>query len=327
MEFTTMVILENVQIPEQIKVKAMSLDETALNRIAQIENSQTLFAGFYTRPDQLDEGSYRLVADNDEDCFWYCVVFNEDGEVVTQDQIEMEKAEFNMREHIQITAVFNYECPARLDAKAQIEAVSEDLNRLLDADSNTNVECHRAKIIAHKSEAEIYSDVAPTDAQNTPVIPKVVVETARSINSETFVEVEPLHSQNGYIARYLTEQNLKCYGQSLINCGIDGRMLKGIVIKADGSVPREAEARQILLDKRHVDELDHQRSCSEKLLTGLRSIYEDEPDNPAVLVKDALCDLRHVCDVYGLSFGNIDTSAQALYSQEIAENQNTKDDV
>lgn len=319
-----MVILENVQIPEGIKAKALSIDEQGFDFIAQIENSRVLYVALYTRPDRLEKDQYGIIIDGERDLFLYGVVFNEDGAIVTRQEKVVAEADFNMREYIQISAVFQYECPARLNKQAQIDAVREDLNRLLDADSETGVECHGFSISKHKSEAEVYSAISSIDVTLPSEIPNVVSEKAKALNPETFVEVERLPHKNAFVARYLNDQNLRYRGQSLINCGADGRVLKGIVIKADGSIPKEAEAQSILLGPKSEISANQQAINSAKVLAGLRFIYEDEPDNPAVLLKDALCDLRHMCDVHGLSFSEIDNAAHALYLDEQSDFANAR---
>ena len=89
------------------------------------------------------------------------------------------------------------------------------------------------------------------------------------------------------------------------------------MIKANGSIPQEPEAGLILLGRDNKLVESHQRNRAENILTALRSAFEDEPADPALLLKDALCDLRHMCEVHGLSFVEIDKSAHALYVEEL----------
>lgn len=237
-----MVILENVKVPESIKAKALSIDETGFDSIGQLEGKAILYAAFYTRPDQLENILYSIVEDAARDLFLYCVVFTEDGATLTRQQRAAADAEFNMREHIKVTAVLQYECPARFNKQEQIDAVADDLKRLLDADSETDVECNGFSISEHKSEAEIYSAISSIEV--------------------TLPEEQP-----------------------------------------------------------------HARNRSNELLAGLRVVYEDEIDEPRVLVKDALCDLRHICDVHGLSFSDLDKHAYVLYAEERADAANTNNEV
>jgi hypothetical protein len=45
------------------------------------------------------------------------------------------------------------------------------------------------------------------------------------------------------------------------------------------------------------------------------SIHEDQE----TLVRDLLCNLRHLCDAEGICFGDIDKGAHAVYLEEISE--------
>jgi len=308
-------ILENVEIPEHIQTKAQSLDAKALDSLRQVESNRPLYAAFYLRPDHLETGTYGIVECKERDCFLYGVVFNEDGAIVTRQEKAIAEADYNMREQVQIVATFDYDCPARLNKQAQIDAVTNDFNRLLDADSTTDVECISVSVVKHKSEAELYSNIRAIEVTLPSEIPEIVTENAQALNPETFVDIEPLQGKDAFVARYLNDQNLRCYGQSLISSHTTGKALTGIVIKANGTIPAEAEARELLLGPKP-EQASLQRNQATRLLEGLRSIYEDEPDDLERLAKDALCDLRHYCNVHGLSFSDIDKKAHELYLQE-----------
>lgn len=67
--------------------------------------------------------------------------------------------------------------------------------------------------------------------------------TAEKISKDRLIEVTPLGQGGGYVARFQTDQGLRCYGQTLIN---HGDQSFGILILEDGTIPREREARTIL---------------------------------------------------------------------------------
>lgn len=68
-------------------------------------------------------------------------------------------------------------------------------------------------------------------------------ERAEAISAERLIDVIQLDSGAGYVARFTTDQGLRCFGQSLIQ---HGNRSVGILILPDGTIPREREARLIL---------------------------------------------------------------------------------
>ena len=53
---------------------------------------------------------------------------------------------------------------------------------------------------------------------------------------------------------------------------------------------------------------------TKRLRNALREIYGDEP--PETLITDALADMRHLCDVDGVSYSAADRMAQSHYLDE-----------
>lgn len=48
----------------------------------------------------------------------------------------------------------------------------------------------------------------------------------------------------------------------------------------------------------------------------LIAAYEEPEEVPEESIRDALADLRHLCDALGLDFGSIDTQAYQAYQKE-----------
>ena len=53
---------------------------------------------------------------------------------------------------------------------------------------------------------------------------------------------------------------------------------------------------------------------TKKLRNALRDLYGDE--SPETLITDALADMRHLCDAYGVSYSAADRIAQSHYLDE-----------
>ncbi len=70
-----------------------------------------------------------------------------------------------MRQEIQVTTVLTYDAPARLSKPKLQTEIENDVCRLLDADSDSKVECTGYKIGVIREEAEIYgNEPSPLDA-------------------------------------------------------------------------------------------------------------------------------------------------------------------
>ncbi|MEP2533513.1 hypothetical protein [Shimia sp.] len=65
-----------------------------------------------------------------------------------------------MREQIRVTVALDYDADADASPAEQIAEVLTDINRLADADSESRVEMLGGRIVAHESEAQIYSGEA-----------------------------------------------------------------------------------------------------------------------------------------------------------------------
>lgn len=66
---------------------------------------------------------------------------------------------------------------------------------------------------------------------------------------------------------------------------------------------------------------DEARSLAERQAARLKAAlgamaYPDDEDDPAALLQNALCDLRHFADQNGLAFGEVDQTAHGIYLRE-----------
>lgn len=73
---------------------------------------------------------------------------------------------------------------------------------------------------------------------------KLARERALKISKGRFIAITQLHNDvEAFVARFSSDEGLRCFAQSLIQ---HGDRSVGIVIKCDGTIPREAEARELL---------------------------------------------------------------------------------
>ncbi|MFV1630775.1 hypothetical protein [Phaeobacter sp. JH20_18] len=73
--------------------------------------------------------------------------------------------------------------------------------------------------------------------------PQKAWDRAEAISAERLMTVTAIATGAGYIARFTSDQGLRCFGQSLIQ---HGDKSVGILILPDGTIPQEREARAIL---------------------------------------------------------------------------------
>lgn len=73
---------------------------------------------------------------------------------------------------------------------------------------------------------------------------KTAWEKAESISAHRLMTVTALETGAGFMARFASDEGLRCYGQTLVNHG-DGTF--SLLIKPNGSIPSEPEARDILM--------------------------------------------------------------------------------
>ena len=62
---------------------------------------------------------------------------------------------------------------------------------------------------------------------------------------------------------------------------------------------------------------------AERILCAATAVkaYRDNMEEPDQLAADLLADLRHFCDLHGLSFDDVSQRGQSAYSEEIEEPQ------
>lgn len=51
----------------------------------------------------------------------------------------------------------------------------------------------------------------------------------------------------------------------------------------------------------------------------VETMDDPQSEDQATLISDLLCNLRHLCDAEGLSFGDLDRGAHRTYLEEIGE--------
>ena len=73
---------------------------------------------------------------------------------------------------------------------------------------------------------------------------QIATTRAKRIADNTFLDVKPIQTGGGFIARFKTDVSLRPYGQALIQ---DASGAFGIVISPDGTIPSMAEADRLLM--------------------------------------------------------------------------------
>ncbi len=149
-----MQILENAEIPEAIIEIASAMDQDNYHSVSKLADHAVFIAKFLSLREFRGD-NYQVIHCADSDGLLYGVFIKPDGTLATSIEAQT-YVPCSMREEVRIVASFTYDCPARLNKEHQIEAVQEDINRLLDADSTIGVECVSALVKQHTSEAQIY---------------------------------------------------------------------------------------------------------------------------------------------------------------------------
>jgi len=148
-------LVENNHIPAHILTAAEAINPDTYDSVEKVVGEQEMYMAKFISPTALNDDIYQVVHCAEHKRSLYGIFLKPNGDLALRSEAKNFVPEL-MREEVQIVAKLTFDCPARLSKEQQIDAVQSDLNRLLDADSTTGVECISALVTQHRSEAEIY---------------------------------------------------------------------------------------------------------------------------------------------------------------------------
>ena len=73
---------------------------------------------------------------------------------------------------------------------------------------------------------------------------QTISSTIDRLGRKDLTHVETLPQGRGFVAHFTSDKGLRCYGQMSL---VKGNNSYGLVIAPDGRIPRDAEARNILM--------------------------------------------------------------------------------
>ena len=155
-----MEIVANANVPPIVLATAEAVNPNTFDSVDMLVAPSEIYIAKFVSPNTLNDDVYQVVHCVDQDRILYGVFLKPNGEIGSKADAKQLVPD-QMREEVRIVARFIHDCPARSTKEQQIDAVQEDLNRLLDADSTTGVECIEGLVTQHTSEAQTYGNEEP----------------------------------------------------------------------------------------------------------------------------------------------------------------------